>query len=191
MMNDPQLRTGVKQTILARYANDPETRIFDELGVRHGAARIDIAVVNGIIHGFELKSDRDTLKRLPHQVRMYSSVFDKVTLVTTARHKEAAVSLLPEWWGIKIALANRTGTLEFSDLREARDNPSLDIGAVSKLLWRAEALTLLDDFGEADSFRDKRRALVYARLAEVADLDTVRRRVRRQLKSRETWRVGR
>lgn len=57
MMNDPQLRCGLKQMILATYANDPGTRIFDELGVRHGAARIDIAVVNGIIHGFELKSD--------------------------------------------------------------------------------------------------------------------------------------
>jgi len=190
MINDPQLRHAVKHQVLSIYAADPQTRIYDELGLRHGAARIDIALVNGIIHGFELKSDLDNLKRLPHQVRVYSSVLDRVTLVTTDRHADQASDIIPEWWGIKIA-RSKSNVLEFSDLRTARDNPSVDILAVSKLLWRQEALTLLDEFGEADPFRYKRRALVYARLAQVADLDTVRERVRRQLKSRATWRVGR
>ncbi len=187
-MNDPQLRCAVKRKILARYADDPYTRIFDELGLRHGAARIDIAVVNGIIHGFELKSERDTLKRLPRQVQMYNSVLDRVTLVVASRHADEATRIVPEWWGIKIAAMSPTGALEFSDCRAARDNPSPDILAVSKLLWRQEALTLLDEFGEAERLRYKPRALVYGRLAEVADLDTVRERVRRQLKFRETWR---
>nr|MBA2702680.1 sce7726 family protein [Blastocatellia bacterium] len=86
-MNDKQLRHAVKTKVLERYAGDPETRILDELGLRHGAARIDIAVVNGILHGFELKSDMDSLKRLPHQVQIYSSVLDKVTLVVGRRHE--------------------------------------------------------------------------------------------------------
>jgi hypothetical protein len=190
MTNDDQLRSALKLKVLNRYAADPHTRIFDEMNIRHGAARIDIALVNGIIHGFELKSDKDSLKRLPHQILMYNSVFDKITLVTTDRHADHAKSLIPSWWGIKIAIPMTENVLEFSDLQEARDNPSPDILAVSKLLWRHEALTLLGEFGEADPLRYKRRALVYARLAEVADLDTVRKRVRRQLKSRETWRVG-
>lgn len=188
MIDDPQLRSAVKLKVLSEYAADPHSRIFDELRIRHGAARIDIALVNGIIHGFELKSDKDCLKRLPHQMRMYNSVFDRITLVTTARHADHAKDLIPEWWGIKIATSR--AELEFSDLRVACDNPSPDVLSISKLLWRDEALTLLDEFGEADPLRYERRALVYARLAEVADLDTVRERVRRQLKSRQTWRVG-
>lgn len=189
-MNELDLRRGAKSKFLACYKDDPTTLVLDELGLRHGAARIDIALVNGIIHGYELKSDKDNLRRLPRQMQIYNSVLDRITLVTTDRHAEPAMRLIPRWWGIKIAGRSSCDVLEFSDLREASDNPSLDIFAVSKLLWREEALTLLDEFGEADSLRYKKRALVYARLAEVADLDTVRERVRRQLKSRKTWRVG-
>src|SRR6266446_8136444 len=102
-MNDHQLRQALKRKVLARYAKDPDTCIVDELGLRHGAARVDIAVVNGIIHGFELKSDKDNLKRLPHQIQIYSSVLDKVTLVVGMRHAHEATKLVPDWWGIKIA----------------------------------------------------------------------------------------
>src|SRR3989442_15101479 len=102
-MNEFQLRSAVKRKVLARYQNDPNTRILDELGLRHGAARVDIAVVNGIIHGFELKSDSDNLKRLPSQVQIYNSVLDKVTLVVGRRHASAAIALVPRWWGITIA----------------------------------------------------------------------------------------
>src|SRR6266550_991942 len=102
-MNDHQLRRALKSKVLARYAKDPDTRIVDELGLRHGIARVDIAVVNGIIHGYELKSDKDNLKRLPHQVTIYSSVLDKVTLVVGIRHALEATELVPDWWGIKIA----------------------------------------------------------------------------------------
>jgi hypothetical protein len=189
MMNELDLRRGAKSKFLACYRDDPTTLVLDELGLRHGAARIDIALVNGIIHGYELKSDKDNLRRLPRQMQIYNSVLDRITLVTTDRHAEPAMRLIPRWWGIKIAVRSSADVVEFSDLRDASDNPSLDIFAVSKLLWREEALTLLDEFGEADSLRYKKRALVYARLAEVADLDTVRERVRRQLKSRKTWRV--
>ena len=72
-MNDHQLRRALKSKVLARYAKDPDTRVVEELGLRHGLARVDVAVVNGIIHGYELKSDKDNLKRLPHQIQVYSS----------------------------------------------------------------------------------------------------------------------
>ena len=189
-MNELDLRRGAKSKFLACYKDDPTTLILDELGLRHGAARVDIALVNGMLHGYELKSDKDNLRRLPHQMQIYNSVLDRITLVTTDRHAEHATRLIPRWWGIKIAFTKSADVLEFSDLREASDNPALDILAVSKLLWREEALTLLDEFGEAGPLRYKRRALIYARLAEIADLDTVRERVRRQLKLRQTLKVG-
>lgn len=34
--------------------------------------------LNGIMHSYELKSERDTLERLPSQVIHYSSVMDSV-----------------------------------------------------------------------------------------------------------------
>jgi hypothetical protein len=188
-MNDQQLRRALKSKVLARHAKDPDTRIVDELGLRHGVARVDIAVINGIIHGYELKSDKDNLKRLPHQIAIYSSVLDKVTLVVGSRHADDAMKLVPDWWGIKIAKVGSRGAFEFESYRTARANPSVDPLSVCKLLWRDEALTLLAELGEAERVRYKARALVYAQLVKVADLESIQERVRRQLKSRTTWRV--
>lgn len=190
-MNDHHLRQAVKRKVLARHAKDPDTRIVEELGLRHGIARVDIAVVNGIIHGYELKSDKDNLKRLPQQIQIYSSVLDKVTLLVGIRHALEAITLVPDWWGIKIARVGSRGAFEFGSYRTADLNPSLDPLSVCKLLWRDEALTLLVELGEAERVRYKTRALVYARLAEVADLASIQERVRRQLKSRTTWRSDR
>lgn len=187
-MNDHQLRRALKSKVLARHAKDPDTRIVDELGLRHGAARVDIAVVNGIIHGYELKSDKDNLKRLPHQVQIYNSVLDKVTLVVGRRHAVEAEGLIPNWWGIKLATVGPRGGFEFVDMRRANTNPSLDLLSISKLLWRNEALTLLEELGEADSVRYSPRALVYAHLAAIADSALIRERVRYQLKFRTDWR---
>ena len=81
------------------------------------------------------------------------------------------------------------GALEFESYRTARRNPALDPLSVCKLLLRDEALTLLDELGEAERVQYKPRAIVYAQLAQVADLGIVQERVRRQLKSRTNWRV--
>src|SRR5689334_921725 len=74
--------------------------IFDELGVQHGANRVDYAIVNGIMCGYEIKSDRDTLDRLPEQVKEFSEVFDELTLVVGKRHLYKAIHHIPEWWGV-------------------------------------------------------------------------------------------
>ena len=187
-MNEYQLRSAVKRKILARYENDPNTRILDELGLRHGAARIDIAVVNGIVHGYELKSDADNLKRLPRQIQIYDSVLDKVTLVVGSRHAKEAERMVPPWWGIKVAAIGARGGFDFGDVRRATKNPEQDAVAVCRLLWRNEALTLLDELGQTKGLRHKPRARIYSRLAEVADFETVCARVRRQLKFRIDWR---
>jgi len=187
-MNEFQLRSAVKRKVLARYQNDPNTRILDELGLRHGAARIDIAVVNGIVHGFELKSDADNLKRLPRQIQIYNSVLDKVTLVVGLRHTKEAERMVPRWWGIKVAAIGARGALDFDDVRRPRKNPEQEAVAVCRLLWRDEALTLLDELGQMKGLRHKPRTLIYSHLAEVADLETLCARVRRQLKFRIDWR---
>lgn len=63
--NDLIIREALKRLLENRHAKDKKVRIIEELGVHHGTARIDIAVVNGIMHGYEIKSDQDTLQRLP------------------------------------------------------------------------------------------------------------------------------
>jgi hypothetical protein len=187
-MKDSHLRTALIRMLIRRYSDDPDTHILEELGLRHGAARIDVAVVNGALHGYELKSDSDSLGRLPRQALIYSSVLDRVTLVVGHRLAEEAMNIVPEWWGVQLAKMGPRGGVYFSSVRRARNNPSPQALAVAKLLWRDEALDLLRHLGAAEGFRSKPRAAIYTRLAEVAQLEAIRARVRYQLRSRTGWR---
>src|SRR5665213_2389844 len=102
-MRDIDVRIEVRRMLSMKHAGDPDTRIVEEMGVWSGSVRIDLAVINGELNGYELKSDRDTLERLPLQVELYSKVFDHLTLVVGKRHAKKARAQLPPWWGIFVA----------------------------------------------------------------------------------------
>ena len=51
-MNDRDIRTVLKEDLMREYAKDNDTLMLDELGIRHGAARIDLVVVNHQLHGY-------------------------------------------------------------------------------------------------------------------------------------------
>jgi hypothetical protein len=85
-MRDIDVRTVLAAEVERRYKGDSETLIIHELSVCSGNARIDLAVVNGKLHGYEIKSDSDTLKRLPAQSEVYNAVFDQVTIVVGEHH---------------------------------------------------------------------------------------------------------
>jgi F420-0:gamma-glutamyl ligase-like protein len=189
-VRDSDLRAALLRRLDRRHSHDAKTLILQELGLRHGAARVDIAVVNGSLHGYELKSDSDSLVRLARQALVYGSVLDRVTLVVGRRHAEEAVGMVPAWWGVEVARVGPRGGLLFSCVRRAKNNPSQDPVAVAKLLWREEALELLQQLGAAEGFGSKPRAAIYARLAEVADPDEIRSRVRDRLRNRTGWRSG-
>lgn len=188
--NDEQIRFLLKSYLRTLYSNDRETVILDELGLRHGYSRIDLVVVNGNLHGYEIKSDRDTLRRLPRQAATYNKVLDFVTLVTGQRHADHALSAAPEWWGIQLAERGGRGVIHFIDVRKPSGNPAPDKLAIAKLLWREEALNFLEELGAADGFRSKPRRFIYSRLVEVADIDCLRERVCDRLRSRKDWRSG-
>ena len=183
-MNDYQIRAALKRELIARYSNDPDTFIIDELGLRNGAARIDLAVVNSFLHGYELKSDRDTLERLPYQTRIYNAIFDRITLVVGYRHAYEAIKMVPDWWGIRIAEIGLRGAIHFIAVRRAVNNPSPDGLSIAKLLWRDEAIAFLDEVASADGVRSKPREVIYKKLAKNVGLDLIRCRVIKQLKCR-------
>ena len=51
-----------------------------ELGLSPFQAVQNIAVINGHLHGYEIKSERDSLRRFHRQERIYSQVLDFVTV---------------------------------------------------------------------------------------------------------------
>lgn len=169
----------------------PNYRIIPELGIWHGTVRIDVAVVNGTLRGFEIKSDRDTLDRLPDQIQAYNAIFDEVTLVVGSRHFVDAFKLVPEWWGIKTAHMNADESVSFNTIRDPKDNPEQDSISIARLLWRHEALEKLEGLGKADGIRSKPREAMYQRLSESQELEPLKEYVWGVLKSsRQDWRSG-
>lgn len=189
-MNDADIRAALKNELLRSHAKDVDTLLLDEFGVRHGAARLDLVVVNHRVHGYEIKSDLDSLRRLPDQIRAFGSVVDRMTLVVGYRHAYHAWGMIPRWWGIKLAEeAQRPGSVLLSEARGAKNNPAVDLYAVAALLWRDEALDMLQRMNKATGVRGKCRADIYRRLVECTDSESLRSMVRQQLKRRTGWRV--
>src|SRR3954451_13577948 len=78
----------------------------DEFWVPRSNERADIAVIGTHIDGFEIKTERDTLRRLPRQAGAYARLFDRCTAVVADRHRDAAEQLLPKWWGLTAVSVN-------------------------------------------------------------------------------------
>ncbi len=200
MLTDDQLiRTKLRKVLekeLEQYrsATRNPANIFEELGMSHGRARIDIAVVNGIMHGYEIKSDKDTLSRLFDQMHEYNAVFDKITLVVGQRHLLDAIHRIPEWWGITLAKIHSDQQIAFYSIREARQNEDEQVPvSIARMLWRAEALKILEERNGAEGVRSKPREVIYEKLAELLkdDIDTLKGHVRDVLLiSRGDWRAA-
>lgn len=182
-MRDADVRSALIARLMAQHENDPDTRIVEEMGVWSGHVRIDVAVINGELCGFELKSDRDTLARLPNQAQIYSRVFDRVELVVGTRHSKEAIKLVPKWWGITTAQMVDRG-IELSPVRTAKRNPRLEPYLIAQLLWKAESLELLAKNGLAEGWKSKKVKDIHVRLAECLPLDELRDGVRASLKMR-------
>jgi len=150
---------------------------------------VDIAVISGLIHGYEIKGETDTLRRLPIQSDIYNSVLDRATIVAAERHIDRALKLVPEWWGA-IVVANGTDRMKMRLLRPARKNPTKSPLAIAKLLWKPEALLALEELGKADGMKSKKRLEIYKRLAEETSLKQLAAIVRHQLLRRKNWRSG-
>lgn len=188
LTTDRIIRPNLMDALTNEYGNN-HTLIVEELGLHHGEVRADIAVINGAIHGFEIKSDHDNLLRLNQQVLVYNAVFDYVTLVVGKSHICAALEVVPDWWGITMAKANGDDEVEFFKLREPKKNHDTDNSSVASLLWRDEALSILEELGQDRGVRSKPRQFLYERLAEVLDDEALKGQVRQKLCSRTNWRL--
>ena len=183
-MDDQSIRIALKKKILSHHVNDPASLVLDEFGLEYGAARIDLILINSALHGFEIKSDKDTLYRLPHQMSIYNLVLDKVTLVVGYKHAYEALQIVPIWWGVKLAEMGPRGGVYFTDARSPRKNPNIDPNAIVRLLWKKEAMLILHEVGEATGFHSKPREKALSYLVDTFELEELRFKVRTMLMAR-------
>jgi hypothetical protein len=189
-LRDLDIRHALRAHLAHVHAGDTHTRVIEEMELCLNAARVDLAVVNGRLEGFEIKSDRDRLDRLARQADVYNRVFDRMTVVAGQRHLPSAIEAIPVWWGVSEARAVEDG-VELRVIRPAQNNPEPDGYSVAQLLRRAEALAILDQAGASRGVRSKSLPFVWQRLVDALPADELACRVRDALIARADWRSRR
>jgi hypothetical protein len=181
-MRDLDIRSLLKTTTLSGFQLDGSSRIIDELRLPAASARIDVAVINGHFHGFEIKSAVDTLQRLPGQLEAYAKVFDYLYVVTESKHRNKVAAAVPGWVGIYVCCEDE-GRVHLNEIQPATKNTAKDGFYIAKLLWREELISLLDT--QHIAYRKKDRNWILCQiLSSSLDVETLSQLVREKLKAR-------
>ena len=136
--NDREIRDKLLMDLKADKNN---IKIKNELDLHHGV--IDIAVIDkNFFCGYEIKSDRDTLKRLPIQMQIYDFVLDKITIVVGESKFIEVNKIVPDFWGIIIA-HNMNGEIILQKIRKPKLNKFINKNWLSLKLWRSDIVNIL------------------------------------------------
>lgn len=188
---DAEIRAALHRKALRAFHRCSDTLVIDELGLAHAKARIDVAVINGSVHGFEIKSDADTLARLPQQLRLYGQCLEKLTIVCAEKHVPGVRELAPRWCGIVKVKKGPRGGVVFTTLREPKSNPGIQPYRLAHLLWRSEAVAILARTeASAKLLRAPRKAL-YKSLASKFSVAEITSFIKQSMALRQDWRLHR
>lgn len=186
-MRDPDIRKILIDYLCSKFTGRPNTMLVEELGVLQGDKRIDVAVINGSLYGYEIKSDYDTLARLDDQLEAYNKVFDYITLVVGSKHLSKVKEHLPEWYGLAV-VKETNGQHKIKTLRSAKRNSLIEADSLVQLLWKDEALNALREINSHKNLSKANRATIWSRLVEKVSLKKLRSIIRKTLQSRLYWR---
>jgi hypothetical protein len=181
-MKDPQIREILRGTELAHYLADPNSKVVEEMKLPVAKARVDMAVINGSFHGYEIKSASDSLQRLPNQLVAYSLVFDRLTIVTEDKYCNKIMAIVPEW--VRVCVCSEHG--EITECQPSKINLNKNGFYLAKLLWNEELFQILANQKISFSKKDRNWLLCEAlsmnvELCQLSDI------VRDTLKKRENW----
>jgi len=179
-MTEAVVRDALRDRVLADTYGARDT--IDEFWVPRSNERADLAVIGRWMDGFEIKTERDTLRRLPRQAAAYGRLFDRCTVVVAERHSDAATQILPAWWGITTVHVN--GSVGFDVVRKPRLNHDIDPEILVRLLWRDEALSALVALGGEHDAKAPRGSL-WRELLRTTTLGQLRAIVRRAILGRD------
>lgn len=178
----------IRRLVIDRLSGSNGARVIEELGLLRGEIRVDIAMVSSVLEGFEIKSDHDSLARLPRQREVCARVFEHMTLVTSGRHLKRAKDMIPAWWGLWVVEVGGSG-LHLRELRPAEANPQIDLAALVPLLWKGEAVSLLARWCDETGLRRWSREDLCQSILSRVPAEEVKSAVARSLRERRDWRT--
>ncbi len=189
-MRDSVIRSAFHQSILKSEHNSSDVIVVDELGLKNGQIRADIAVLNGKLVGYEIKTNNDTLIRLPNQIKAYNEVFDNVYIITGDKHFENILLNVPQWWGIYLITETDNGGYNFKCSRKARKNREKDTFGLAQLLWKDEVIDILTCTLNYKVKSKSTKDDLYEIISTEYSSTTLSTMVLKYLKSRQTWRIN-
>lgn len=166
------IRDALKQH-LGWTNSSKDHRLVEEICIDKGRCRFDVGLVTGeSTHGFEIKSDRDTLTRLDHQIESYGRFFEQVSIVAASHWHDAETST-PKWVGILMAGQLRNDQVVWLWMRRPKPSPLFDPASALSIFW-AEYLRerIMDIQGTAPPKRWS-RARMAEHLASICDRDAI------------------
>lgn len=140
---EQKIKKAIKTKILRYHYSKETSFVIDELPLNKGKSRIDIAIFSNYFHGLEIKSNKDTLYRLKDQIQIYNQIFEKIDLIVGYKHFFNSISLIPDWWGIKIYDEGKYGAIHFSEARRGKINKSINKYHFSQLFLKNEIIEIL------------------------------------------------
>ncbi|QRM45775.1 sce7726 family protein [Rhizobium sp. BG4] len=180
---DATIRQAIRLRLSRAHAGQ-DAVIVDELKVSLGSGRLDVAVINGRIEGYEIKSDRDSLDRLEKQSMMFGAVADRMTLVVGSRHLNKALEIVPDWWSVLHSTAKSDGKVQFKTVRRGRLNRDQHKLALVETLERDEVIALLSTADLDRGFRTANYRTLADRAASSMSRDDISAFVKKILKVR-------
>jgi hypothetical protein len=181
-LRDSHIRSALLRELNARFPSEDDDLILQEFACK--AARIDIAVVNGALHGFEIKSDCDSLDRLSTQIAEYGKIFDFVTLVVGRKLLDYGKAEIPKWWGVMLATGDAGCDVSLQKIRGPKKNPARERAALAQMLWKDEALRCLRRFGHRTVTTRNCAADVWGEASRLLDIDTLAEEARNVIRAR-------
>jgi hypothetical protein len=187
-MNDLDIRNSLKTGPLKKYIVDSNSLVLDEFNISLGLVRADIAVVNGVLHGIEIKSERDNLTRLDNQLKEYNKFFEYITIVTCEKFKDKILENYPSNYGVLIAKIEKN-KIVFNKLRIAKKNYSVDKLCLVQALWKEELIHILESINYKKGFKYKSKPFLYKILCDIFTKQQLLAIVKEKIKARTNWRV--
>lgn len=140
MLSEAVIKSALIDRLIDKQEVCDDDVLVSEMVVDRWARRADLVLANGKLSAFEVKSDFDSLVRLPGQIESYRHVFQKVVVVVACRFAKRAAAMLPEGVGLWVAEGPEPDSIRI--LRPGRAEP-MTIEAALMLLKASELRALL------------------------------------------------